>query len=81
MPTATVTVDTAQILTTVAAALRTQPRRILTTPRLTALVLAAAGPTVTETQLRPVWAALPGHPDGCEDAEYAALITMVARDL
>lgn len=75
------TVDVAAILATVAATLRTEPRRILTSPRLAALVLAAAGPAVTETQLRPVWAALPGHPDGNEYAEYAALINMVARDL
>ena len=74
-------VDVAAILATVAATLRTEPRRILTSPRLTTLVLAAAGPAVTETQLRPVWEVLPGHPDGNEHAEYAALITMVARDL
>jgi hypothetical protein len=73
-------VITADILTTTATRLRTQPRRILTTPHLIATILDTAGPAFTETSLRPLWAALPHHPDGDEHGEYAALLDMIARD-
>ncbi|MFJ3089080.1 hypothetical protein [Streptomyces sp. NPDC086838] len=73
-------VITADILTTTAARLRTQPRRILTTPHLIATILDTAGPAFTETSLRPLWAALPHHPDGDEHGEYAALLDMIAAD-
>lgn len=79
---ATAPVDVAAILMTVADVLREHPRHILTTNSLIRLVLTAAGPTpITDTQLRPVWEALPHHPAGDEHAEYAALLVMTAQGL
>ncbi|MGP3752186.1 hypothetical protein [Streptomyces sp. IBSNAI001] len=74
-------VDVAALLTTVAAALQQEPHRILTTNHLLRLVLDTAGPHITEGQLRPVWEALPHHPDGDEHGEYAALLTMIVKAL
>lgn len=74
------TVDVTEILMVTAATLREQPARILTTNHLLQTVLAVAGPDVTAGQLRPVWEALPKAPDGDEHAEYAARLTLAARD-
>lgn len=76
-----VAIDVVGILMTTATLLRTHPTRILNDVTLVATILEAAGPTLTETQLRPVWDALPTDPHGDEHAEYANRLTLAARDM
>jgi hypothetical protein len=78
--TAAPTIDVPQLLTITAARLREQPTRILTTNRLILLVLNTAGPAVTTSALRPVWEALPLHPDGDEHEKYARRLIRAANE-
>ncbi|MER7806142.1 hypothetical protein [Streptomyces sp900116325] len=80
-PSITTTVDTADLLMVTAAMLREHPRQILTETQLVKTVLRAAGDSISTSELRPVWEALPLGPDGDEHAEYAARLVLTANGI